>query len=81
MSAAAEAALEQLRKLPPRMSIAEAFAVLQKLERSAKHAFLPDDEPFSGVSLRSMSGHRQWTDAYLLRLARKNGLQLCDTRT
>jgi predicted nucleic acid-binding protein len=23
-----------------------------------------------------VSGHRQWTDAYLLRLARKHGLQL-----
>jgi len=28
------------------------------------------------VSLRSLSGHRQWTDAYLLRLARKHGLRL-----
>jgi predicted nucleic acid-binding protein len=43
---------------------------------SPKHAFLPDDEPFTGVSLRSLSGHRQWTDAYLLRLARKHGLRL-----
>jgi len=26
-------------------------------------------------SIRSVSGHRQWADAYLLRLARKHGLQ------
>ena len=67
---------EQKQEQPPRMTIAEAFAALRNLERSTKHVFLPDDESFSGVSLRSMSGHRQWTDAYLLRLARKNGIQL-----
>ena len=41
-----------------------------------KHSFLPDDEPYTAVSLRSVSGHRQWTDAYLLRLASKHGLCL-----
>jgi len=43
---------------------------------SPKHAFFPGEEPFTGVSLRSLSGHWQWTDAYLLRLARKHGLRL-----
>jgi predicted nucleic acid-binding protein len=61
---------------PPRMSIAEAFESLRGIVQSPRHCFLPDDEPFTGVSLRSMSGHRQWTDAYLLRLARKHGTQL-----
>ncbi len=67
---------EQKRDQPRRMSIAEAFATLRGVVESPKHAFLPDDEPFTGVSLRSLSGHRQWTDAYLLRLARKHGLRL-----
>jgi hypothetical protein len=67
---------EQKREQPPRMSIAQAFATLRDVTESRKHSFLPDDEPFTAVSLRSVSGHRQWTDAYLLRLARKHGLQL-----
>jgi predicted nucleic acid-binding protein len=58
------------------MSIAQAFATLRTVVESPRHSFLPDDEPFTGVSLRSLSGHRQWTDAYLLRLARKHGLRL-----
>jgi toxin-antitoxin system PIN domain toxin len=67
---------EQRREQPPRMSIAQAFATLRTVVESPRHSFLPDDEPFTGVSLRSLSGHRQWTDAYLLRLARKHGLRL-----
>lgn len=49
---------------PPRMSVAEAFATLVKVSNSPKHGFLPDAQPFTCVSLRSLSGHRQWTDAY-----------------
>ena len=66
----------QRQEQPPRMTVANAFATLRDLTQSSQHAFLPDDEPFTGISLRSLSGHRQWTDAYLLRLARKHGLKL-----
>ena len=61
---------------PPHMTITEAFEALRKIAVSPKHSFLADDEPFTGISLRSISGHRQWTDAYLLRLARKHGIRL-----
>lgn len=67
---------EQKQEQPPRMTVAAAFAALRDLTHSSQHIFLPDDEQFTGVSLRSLSGHRQWTDAYLLRLARKHGLKL-----
>ena len=67
---------EQKQEQPPRMTVANAFATLRDLTQSAQHTFLPDDEPFTSVSLRSLSGHRQWTDAYLLRLAHKHGLKL-----
>ena len=67
---------EQKREQPPRMSIAKAFETLRDVTQWPRHGFLPDDEPFTGVSLRSMSGHRQWTDAYLLRLARKHNVKL-----
>ena len=67
---------ERREDQPPRMTIATAFRTLRDVTNSAKHAFLPDDQPFTNVSLRSMSGHRQWTDAYLLCLARAHGLRL-----
>jgi predicted nucleic acid-binding protein len=57
------------------MTVAEALETLRGVMASPAHIFLTDDEPFPNVSLRSMSGHRQWTDAYLMRLARKNGLR------
>lgn len=66
---------ELKREQPPRMTIAQAVETLREIIGSPQHAFLPDDETFTQVSLRSMSGHRQWTDAYLMQIARKNGLR------
>jgi toxin-antitoxin system PIN domain toxin len=61
---------------PPRLSMAEAQTKLTEFTKAPGHIFLPDDEPFTKLGLRSMQGHRQWTDAYLLHLARKHGLTL-----
>jgi uncharacterized protein len=61
---------------PPRLTMAEAQAKLAEFTSAAGHVFLPDDMPFTELGLRSMQGHRQWTDAYLLHLARKHGLML-----
>jgi toxin-antitoxin system PIN domain toxin len=61
---------------PPRMTVAGALAVLSEVTNSSKHVFLPDDESYTNVSLLSMSGHRQWTDAYLIRLSLAHGLRL-----
>lgn len=66
---------EQRREHPPRMSISAALETLRIVVGAPQHAFLADDELFINVSLRSLSGHRQWTDAYLLRLAQKHGLR------
>lgn len=41
------------------------------------HQFLADDIPFSEVSLRSISGFKQWNDAYLIALAVKHRLKFC----
>jgi uncharacterized protein len=60
----------------PRLSMAEAHAKLRDLTQAEGHLFLPDDAPFTDLSLRSLQGHRQWTDAYLLHLARKHKLTL-----
>lgn len=67
---------EQKREQPPRMTVIAALQTLRDVLASPKHTFLADDEPFINVSVRSLSGHRQWTDAYLLRLAQKHGLRL-----
>ncbi len=60
----------------PRLKMAEAQAVLREFTEAQGHGFLPDDLPFTDLGLRSLQGHRQWTDAYLLHLARKHNLTL-----
>lgn len=61
---------------PPRMTIREAFQTLESLVAQPNHSFLPDDAVFTSVSLKSVSGHRQWTDAYLMALSRRHHLKL-----
>jgi toxin-antitoxin system PIN domain toxin len=61
---------------PPRMTVVQAFATLRDMVNSPHHSFIPDDQSFLSISLRSLSGHRQWTDAYLLRLAASKNLHL-----
>jgi hypothetical protein len=34
--------------------------------RLKEHGFLPDDFSFAKVSMRSLSGFKQWNDAYLI---------------
>ena len=67
---------ERREEQPPRLTMAEAQGKLKELTQTAGHAFVPDDVPFTELALRSMQGHRQWTDAYLLHLARRHGLAL-----
>jgi toxin-antitoxin system PIN domain toxin len=67
---------ERREEQPPRLTMAEAQAMLAEFTRAEGHVFLPDDVEFTELGLRSMQGHRQWTDAYLLHLARKHGLPL-----
>jgi uncharacterized protein len=65
---------ESREEQPPRLTMAEVQPKLRGFTAAASHAFLADDVPFTELGLRSMQGHRQWTDAYLLHLARKHGL-------
>ncbi len=67
---------ERKEEQPPRLTMADALARLREFTSVPGHAFLPDDTPFTNLGLRSMQGHRQWTDAYLLHLARAHGLTL-----
>jgi predicted nucleic acid-binding protein len=59
---------------PPRLSMAEAHTKLIEFTAAQGHIFIPDDVQFTELGLRSMQGHRQWTDAYLLHLARYHQL-------
>lgn len=61
---------------PLRLSMAVAIDKLREFTAVEGHFFVPDDQPFLSLGLRSMQGHRQWTDAYLLRLARCHGIAL-----
>jgi hypothetical protein len=53
--------------------MSEALATLREFTEAEGHIFVSDDAPFTNLTLRSMQGHRQWTDAYLLHIARKHG--------
>jgi hypothetical protein len=66
----------QKNEQPPRLSMVAAMETLRQLTAAPAHKFLPDSVPFTDVGLRSLQGHRQWTDAYLLRCARHHGLRL-----
>jgi toxin-antitoxin system PIN domain toxin len=59
-----------------RLNMAEALAKLREFTETDGHVFISDDAPFTDLGLRSMQGHRQWTDAYLLHVARKHNLSL-----
>jgi len=60
----------------PRLTMSEALWKLREFTKADGHVFVGDDAPFTDLGLRSMQGHRQWTDAYLLHIARKHGLPL-----
>ena len=56
--------------------MAEALGKLREFTEAEGHVFVGDDAPFTDLGVRSMQGHRQWTDAYLLHIARKHDLTL-----
>lgn len=60
----------------PKLSTGEAMHQLKEIHKLDQHRFLPDDLSFADVSMRSLSGFKQWNDAYLIALARKHNLKL-----
>jgi predicted nucleic acid-binding protein len=67
---------ERNEEQPARLTMAEAQGKLREFTAAEGHFFLPDDAPYTELGLRCMQGHRQWTDAYLLHLARKGKVAL-----
>jgi toxin-antitoxin system PIN domain toxin len=62
--------------LPHPISVAAARAVLIALRNAGAHRFLPDDVSLVDDDIPEIAGHRQVTDAHLLTLARRRGVQL-----
>ncbi|MGE3311991.1 MAG: TA system VapC family ribonuclease toxin [Limisphaerales bacterium] len=61
---------------PPRMSTGQAMGYLRTILALPNHRFVPDNLPFDQVSMRSLSGFKQWNDAYLIALAAKHHVPL-----
>jgi toxin-antitoxin system PIN domain toxin len=51
---------------PPRLTTGEAMQQLKTICTLKEHRFLADDLPFTKISMRSLSGFKQWNDAYLI---------------
>ena len=64
------------QRQPPRMSTGQAMGHLKAIMRLPAHRFLADDLSYEGTSMRSLSGFKQWNDAYLIALAARHGLSL-----
>ena len=58
------------------MGTGQAMSHLQAIVALPRHKFLADDLPFTEVSMRSLSGFKQWNDAYLIALARRHAIPL-----
>lgn len=58
------------------MAAGKAMSVLKSIIALSAHRFLADDLSFVEVSMRSLSGFKQWNDAYLIALAAKHKLKL-----
>ena len=60
----------------PRLAMVEALSKLREFTDADGHVFVGDDAPFTDLEVRLMQGHRQWTDGYLLHIARRHGVRL-----
>jgi predicted nucleic acid-binding protein len=58
------------------MTTGQAMTHLKAILTLPNHQFVPDDIPYDRVSMRSLSGFKQWNDAYLIALAAKHKLKL-----
>lgn len=61
---------------PPRLTMGAAIERLSAILESKKHRFFPDNFSFTDVSMRSLSGFKQWNDAYLIAKAAKRKVRL-----
>lgn len=60
----------------PRMTTGNTMSHLKAILALPRHRFLSDDLSFDKVSMRSLSGFKQWNDAYLIALAIRHRVKL-----
>jgi predicted nucleic acid-binding protein len=60
------------RQFPPRLSMAAGIGTLRQLTQLPGHVFTPDDLPYVELPAELLRGHKQWTDAYLMHLAKRH---------
>ena len=58
------------------MTTGLAMSHLKAIMALAEHRFLPDNLSFDMISMHSLSGFKQWNDAYLIALAASHRLKL-----
>jgi len=61
----------------PRLTAREALEHLKTIVALPEHRFLADEIPFTKISMKSLSGFKQWNDAYLIAQAKKQSFKLC----
>lgn len=64
------------KALPDAIAVADAIRVMRSLRGLTGHRFLVDDVSIAGDDIPRLTGYRQVSDAHLLVLARRHGLQL-----
>jgi toxin-antitoxin system PIN domain toxin len=62
------------RQFPPRLEMQTGIKTLLELTHLPRHVFTPDDLSYTELPPELLRGHKQWTDAYLMHLAKKHGL-------
>jgi predicted nucleic acid-binding protein len=62
------------RQFPPRLTMASGIETLQHRLDCQVTFSPPDDLPYVELPADLLRGHKQWTDAYLLHLAKRHGL-------
>ena len=66
----------QGQRREPRMATALAMSHLKTILALKQHRFLGDTLSFDKISMRSLSGFKQWNDAYLIALAASHRMKL-----
>jgi predicted nucleic acid-binding protein len=63
-------------KVSSQLTVLDGQELVRVLSANPRHRFLPDDLPYSSISMRGLQGSGQVTDAYLAELARHHGVGL-----
>lgn len=69
-------ATRPMNGFPPWLSMREAQETLSEFSAAEGHHLIPDNQCFTTIACERLTGHKQWTDAYLLKLAEVHRMPL-----